>query len=92
MALDLGLRAMREKLLEFASRTINSDAAVIYTTGHGVEIAGTVFLLPGDYPIKERDAALASRALPLPEIAGSLHARHANLVFYGGCRDNPFAQ
>jgi hypothetical protein len=92
MALDVGLRAMREKLADFGNRTINSDMAVIYTTGHGVEIDGTVFLLPGDYPIKERDTALAKRALPLPEMAHSLGARRANLVFYGGCRDNPFAQ
>lgn len=89
IALDLGLSAMRDKLGDFRKRSAVADAAVVYTTGHGVEVGGTVFLVPGDYPIAQRNAALASRALPLSEIAGSLAARRVNLVFYGGCRDDP---
>lgn len=89
-ALDLDLQAMRAKLAEFGERAQRADAAVIYTTGHGVEVDGTVFLLPGDYPISERNSALSRRALPLPEIARSLRAKQLNMVFYGGCRDNPF--
>lgn len=85
--LDPALAAM---LAEFRELSRQADAAVIYTTGHGVEVGGTVFLLPGDYPVAERGAALSGKALSLPEIAGGLGARHANLVFYGGCRDNPF--
>lgn len=92
LAVDLGLQAMRNKLAEFARRSRDADAAVIYTTGHGVEIDGTVFLLPGEYPISERSAAVRTRALPLPEIARALVAKKVNLVFYGGCRDNPFAE
>ena len=81
---------MRAKLADFRNRSLTSDAAVIYATGHGVEVDGAVFLVPGDYPIQQRNAALAKRALPLPEIALSLAAKQVNLVFYGGCRDNPF--
>ena len=92
IALDLGLHAMRERLADFRIRSMISDTALIYTTGHGVEVDGTVFLIPGDYPIQQRNAALAKRALPLPEIALSLAARQVNLVFYGGCRDNPLGQ
>jgi Caspase domain len=91
-ALNFGLEAMREKLGEFGDRSRDAEAAVIYTTGHGVEVEGTIFLLPGDYPIAERNSALDRRALPLPEIIRSLKARHINLIFYGGCRDNPLAQ
>ncbi len=90
MALDLGLHAMREKLADFRNRSVRTDAAIIYTTGHGVQVDGTVFLIPGDYPIGQCNGALAERALPLPEIALSLAAKQMNLVFYGGCRDNPF--
>ena len=89
LALDLDLAGMREKLAEFRERSQLADAAAIYTTGHGVEVDGTVFLIPGDYPIAERNAALKERALPLPEIARAPAARKVNLVFYGGCRDNP---
>ena len=90
MAADLNLLSMRQKLVAFGARSKNHDAAVIYTTGHGLEVGGTVFLVPGDYPIGERNTALASHALPLPEIAEAAQAKEINLVFYGGCRDNPF--
>ena len=90
VALDLDLASMRRKLTDFASRSAQYDAAAIYVTGHGVEVARTVYLLPGDYPVALKDAALHDRAIRLADIAGSVHARHVNLVFYGGCRDNPF--
>lgn len=90
VALDLGLAGMREKLAAFGEASKSADAAVIYTTGHGVEVNGKVYVIPGDYPVEDRNAALADRALPLAEIASSIAARSVNLTFYGGCRDNPF--
>jgi hypothetical protein len=81
---------MKEKLAGFRGRSISSDAAVIYTTGHGVEVGGIVYLIPGDYPLTQGDNALGQRALPLTEISGSLKAKQVNLLFYAGCRDNPF--
>lgn len=90
VALDLDQEEMRQKLATFGAASRRADAAVIYTTGHGVEVDGRIYLIPSDYPIKERNAALASRAIPLASIASPLQARNVNLVFYGGCRDNPF--
>ncbi len=90
IALDLDLGGMRKALSDFKTHSREADAAVIYTTGHGLEVNGAVFLLPGDYPIAERNGALAQRALPLAEITRSPDARKINLVFYAGCRDNPF--
>jgi hypothetical protein len=90
VALDLDLPGMRRKLAAFAVQSKRHDAALIYTTGHGVEVDGKIFLLPGDYPIRERTSGLMKRAMPLSEIAGSVRARSINLVFYGGCRDNPW--
>jgi hypothetical protein len=34
---------------------------------------------------------LPTRALRLAEIGGGLRARSVNLLFWGGCRDNPLA-
>jgi hypothetical protein len=50
-AIDLDLREMRNRLAAFGARSGKADAALIYTTGHGVEVGGTVFLIPGDYLI-----------------------------------------
>lgn len=91
VARDLDLPAMRRKLEAFAQASKAHHAALVYTTGHGVEVGGTIYLIPGDYPIGSGNAALPSRALPLRSIGEALQAGTINLIFYGGCRDNPFA-
>ena len=90
VALDADLAGMRQALAAFALRSRGADAALIYTTGHGVEVFGSVYLLPSAYPIPEGRIALERAALPLREIRNSLRARRVNMLFYGGCRDDPF--
>lgn len=90
-ALDLSLAEMRAKLTAFADQSEYYDAALVYTTGHGVEVGGEIYLIPGDYPIQNGNTALTERALSLGSIANALRAKRVNLLFYGGCRDNPFA-
>ncbi len=90
-ALNLDLSNMRRKLAEFAAASTDFDAAAIYTTGHGLETNGEVYLIPGDYPRNEGNAALRAKALPLAVIANAARAKHVNLVLYGGCRDDPFS-
>ena len=90
IAVDLDHSSIGKKLAQFAAQSQTADAAVIYTTGHGVEVDGDVYLIPGDYPIAERNSMLSSRAVLLDNIGRAMHAKHVNLLFYGGCRDNPF--
>lgn len=89
-ALDLDFAGIRKKLGEFAAKSAGYDAAAIYTTGHGLESGGVVYLVPADYPAAQEKAALSSAAMQLKEIASAARARKVNLVFYGGCRDHPF--
>ena len=77
-------------LKEFSEQSRASDIAVLYTTGHGVEVDGAIYLLPGDYPLIYGKSTLNERAIRLSRIGGAAHARKSNLVFYGGCRTNPF--
>ena len=81
---------LKPVLASFATRSSDADVALVYTTGHGVEVDGTVYLLPGDYPVARPSEALADDAIAIPTISANVRARHANFVFYGGCRDNPF--
>lgn len=71
-------------------RSREYDVAAIYTTGHGVEIDGTVYLLPGNYPLDSGKAKLNSHAIQLSQLGNAAHAKKMNLVFYGGCRNDPF--
>jgi hypothetical protein len=75
-------------LRDFSIRAQSHDSAVIYSTGHGVELNGNVYLLPGDYPLPKGDdeAALKKYALPVTRIAQSCRAAKFNLAFFAGCR------
>ncbi len=90
--LDPDLAKLEIALKEFADRSAASEVAVLYTTGHGVEVEGTIYLLPGDYPLDQGSAMLKDWAIPLTTMGSALHASRANLVFYGGCRNNPFGK
>jgi len=89
VAIDRSRAQMRETIARFSAQSAQADAALIYTTGHGVEADVAVYLLPGDYPLAQKNAALPARALPLREIGAGLRAKRVNLLFYAGCRDNP---
>lgn len=89
LVVDADRMGMRRALATFSAASKTADAALIYTTGHGVEVGGRIFLVPGDYPIAERNKGLDRLALPLAEIAKAPQARSINLLFYGGCRNDP---
>jgi hypothetical protein len=77
-------QAMLGKIVRsFSELTTRSDVAVLYTTGHGVEVNGAIYLLPG------YSRSYLDRAIELSMLASKLRARRVNLVFYGGCRNGP---
>jgi hypothetical protein len=88
--IDPSRSSLNEQLAGFAVRSMESDVALIYTTGHGVEVSSKVYLLPGNYPVDRRAAALSEYGLQVTEIAAVPKAKRTNLVLYAGCRDNPF--
>ena len=90
--IDADLAGMRAGLARFATESAGADVAALYVTGHGVEVGQRVYVVPGDYPVAERNRVLAQRALPLTEIAATPRAKTVNLVFYGGCRDDPLGE
>lgn len=90
LALDPDRAGFTAALAAFEKVSAEADVAALYTTGHGVEIDGTTHLLLGDFPVAQKAAALPDHAVKLATIAAAPRAR-LNLVFYGGCRNNPFA-
>jgi hypothetical protein len=71
----------------FAKQSTQADVAVLYATGHGVEVDQAIHLLPGDF--SPREDKLVDRGIRLAYVAGALKARKLNLIFYGGCRTPP---
>ncbi len=86
---DLDRPAMLQVLADFAVRSRNAEAAVIYSTGHGVQSGGAVRLLATDYVTGRGEARLGERSVAVPELADAARARTINLVFWAGCR-SPF--
>src|SRR6195256_632503 len=77
--LDLSAADMRRALRDFADQARDSDLAVVYYAGHGIEIDGTNYLIPTD--------ATLHRVLLTIE-----PARQLRLVIVDACRNNPFAE
>ena len=45
---DLGVTEMRRAVRDFAAVAADSDMAVVYYAGHGIEVNGANFLIPAD--------------------------------------------
>lgn len=78
-----------ERLAAFAKQSAGADEALLYTTGHGMEAGGNVWLIPPEFDPADSLGPLEPRAIRVGGLAGKLTARRRNHVFYAGCRDNP---
>lgn len=87
-----GVGSSREEILcaidVFSEVTRNSDMAIIYSTGHGREAEGQVYLIPSDFPMKNGylSTELTQNAVNVSNLADACSARTINLVFFAGCR------
>ena len=85
-----GRKALVDALTTFAARSRRADVALIYSTGHGIQVGDVVHLLPGDYPM--RDGLTAARVrrygVSVPRMVRAASARRQNLVFFAGCRSH----
>jgi hypothetical protein len=84
-------KALSLALSSFKRQSRHSDVSVIYSTGHGFEVDGKVYLLPGDYPIRLGFSRpqLNRHAVSVAKIVRAASARKLNLVFFAGCRSFP---
>jgi TPR repeat protein len=68
----------------------NSDWAMIYYAGHGMEISGANYLIPIDAKLRD-DRDVQDEAVPMNRALDAVaSARKLKLVVLDACRDNPF--
>jgi urea transport system substrate-binding protein len=91
LQLDLGRDAFIATLSGFAAQADSADWAMVYYAGHGMEVAGTNYLIPVDAKLStDRDASL--EAVSLDQIRNVVgRAKRLRLIVLDACRDNPFA-
>lgn len=86
------LKRMRRALEDFRDDAAGADVALIYFSGHGVEIAGDNRLLLVDADPSSLDR-LKATTLPLEEVRETVTAvGKIGLVVLDACRNDPFGQ
>ncbi|MCG5241687.1 SUMF1/EgtB/PvdO family nonheme iron enzyme [Azospirillum doebereinerae] len=87
---DLDMRGFGTTLRTFGIRAAQADVAVLYYAGHGIQVAGTNYLIPSDAQL-ERERDLVYEAVPLNLPLGELsQARKLGILILDACRNNPF--
>lgn len=92
----VGIDATREEMLDglrkFSDEAAKADWAVVYYSGHGMEVNGTNYLVPVDANFSAgRDGR--SQVVSLDEVmAAAQGARKLRLIVLDACRNNPFVK
>lgn len=90
LALDVAKSAMDRALADFAELSEDVDIAVLYYSGHGIEVEGKNYLIPVDASLK-RARYVAFEATSLSSAMDAMEgARKLRLVILDACRSNPF--
>jgi uncharacterized caspase-like protein len=85
------LRRMRRALDDFREDAKGADVALVYFSGHGVEISGDNRLLPVDADPSSLDQ-LEKTSLPLEEVRDAVAATaKVGLIVLDACRSDPFS-
>ena len=75
---------------DFISRSKNADIALIYYSGHGLQIDGENYIVPTDFDPDKSD--ITDQLISVSRLLDSLNARaKVKIILLDACRDNPFA-
>jgi hypothetical protein len=87
---DLTRESMIRALRKFEEQVSSADWAVIYYSGHGIEIGGVDYLIPVDARLAS-DRDVEDEAVSLTRVMDATEgARRLRLFMLDACRDNPF--
>jgi len=87
---DVGNLDFKRAIRKFEELAGDSDIAVVFYAGHGVEIGGVNYMVPVDAKLAS-DLDAPDEAIPLDRIVEAVEpARRLRLVILDACRDNPF--
>jgi uncharacterized caspase-like protein len=92
LKIDLDYRAMREAVRAFSEAARESEVALVYYGGHGLEVGGQNYLLPTDAKLA-READLEYEVVSLASVLNAVsQARRLRLVILDACRNNPLGE
>jgi hypothetical protein len=81
---------LRKAIRAFAAKVRDTDVAVVYFAGHGIEVGGNNYLVPTDANLRS-DLDVEDEAVSLDRVLQIMEpAKRLRLVILDACRDNPF--
>ena len=87
---NVGVVEFKRAVRDFLTATANADIAVVYYSGHGIEVGGTNYLVPVDAKLTS-DYDIDDEAIALDRvILATQSAKQLSLIILDACRDNPF--
>ncbi|MEM9138852.1 MAG: caspase family protein [Pseudomonadota bacterium] len=89
--IDLTRLEMLRALRDFRLQADQSDVAMVFYAGHGVEMDGTNYLLPVDASSEDERAILYEMITMDRILAHMAGAQRLRMFVLDACRDNPFS-
>jgi len=89
---DQSLEGMSDAITEFSRKIADSDAALFYFAGHGLQVKGQNYIVPIDAKI-ETDAQVSFKSINVNLILEEMEngKSRANIVMLDACRNNPIS-
>lgn len=89
--LDVGEKGLKQAVRDFKALVRADDEVVFYFSGHGVQLAGTNYLLPVDIR-GDSEEQVRDEALSLQRVLDDMQDQKARfaLAIIDACRNNPF--
>jgi formylglycine-generating enzyme required for sulfatase activity len=89
---DLDKQGLEKKIREFAGALAAGDTGVFFYAGHGLQVAGTNYIVPVDAELSTADA-LEFEMIKLESVQRIMeNAAKTNIFFLDACRNNPLAR
>ncbi|MCE1225570.1 MAG: SUMF1/EgtB/PvdO family nonheme iron enzyme [Geobacteraceae bacterium] len=86
---NLGKEEMENAIADFGRRSANSDAALFYYAGHGLQVKGRNYLVPVDAKI-DTEAQVPYRSVDVNQLLDEMENSRSrvNIVMLDACRNN----
>ena len=89
--LDADRKTMSDSVDSFANGLHPGDTALIYYSGHGMQVNGENYLIPIDFRLSSADDVRQAYSLSLLLHKLIEHGATTQVIILDACRDNPFS-
>ena len=88
--LNADAEELREAFADFIEDAAEADVALVYYSGHGIEVAGENYLVPVDADFSDSRSAGAALVAVTPLLDALARAVPVTIVLLDACRSDPF--